>query len=100
MADDRYIDEATADKWARLSILWREASERLETIRLELLTELHVAEGKPLDVTNAAIDAVSGNAYMFHPQPEWTGGDSSDPKNTKFRKPHIAEGVATRFADR
>jgi len=28
-------------------------------------------------------------AYMSHPQQEWLGGDSSDPKNFTRRLPHI-----------
>jgi hypothetical protein len=39
------------------------------------------------------ISAIQSNLqeliYMCHPQPEWTGGDSSDPKNTKINFPHI-----------
>lgn len=31
-----------------------------------------------------------GLAYRLHPQSEWTGGDSSDPKNTVINAPHIA----------
>jgi len=83
------IDDTTADKWQRLATLWREANSNLEQIRLELLTELHITEGKPLEVVEEALNATNGQAYMFTPQSEWTGGDSSDPKNFKFRQPHI-----------
>ncbi len=33
--------------------------------------------------------ALAGLAYMFHPQEEWTGGDSSNPENYKIVTPHI-----------
>lgn len=83
------IDTATADQWHRLSNLWREASERLEQIRLELLTELNITEGRAVEEIEGALEAVQGNAYMFAPQSEWTGGDSSDPNNFKWNAPHI-----------
>jgi hypothetical protein len=83
------IDTATADKWHRLATFWREVNERLEQIRLELLTDLEITEGRPLEEVDAALSACNGNAYMFAPQSEWTGGDSSDPVNFKWRAPHI-----------
>ncbi len=30
-----------------------------------------------------------GYGYLTHPQSEWTGGDSSDPKNFTLREPNI-----------
>jgi hypothetical protein len=33
--------------------------------------------------------SMQGLIYMCHPQSEWTGGDSGDPKNTKINMPHI-----------
>lgn len=33
--------------------------------------------------------AIGSLAYMSHPQEEWLGGDSSDPKNFTRRMPHI-----------
>ncbi|MAG28102.1 hypothetical protein CMI47_21460 [Candidatus Pacearchaeota archaeon] len=89
--DDRHIDTETAEKWQRLATLWREAHERLEMIRLELLTELHVTEGRALQEIGMALDATSGNAYMFTPQSEWTGGDSSQAENFKWRAPHVVK---------
>jgi hypothetical protein len=32
-----------------------------------------------------------------HPQSEWTGGDSSDPKNYKLREPHAAGTLGRRY---
>lgn len=31
--------------------------------------------------------------YWWHPQPEWTGGDSVDPKNTVWNEPHIVSAL-------
>jgi len=30
-------------------------------------------------------------AYFYHVQPEWTGGDSLDPKNTVLREPALMQ---------
>jgi hypothetical protein len=88
-----HIDEQTAEKWQRLAHLWREATERLGTIRLELLTELHVTEGRAIQEAERALEAVQGNAYMFSPQPEWTGGDPCELENHKIRPPHIVNAA-------
>ncbi len=37
-----------------------------------------------------ASQTIQGLIYMTHPQPEWTGGDSSDSANFVKRFPHIA----------
>lgn len=34
--------------------------------------------------------SLQGLSYMTHPQTEWLGGDSGDPKNFTRRFPHIA----------
>ena len=86
----RHIDKDTADKWSKCADLWRTASTALADIELILLLEFSHTDGKAIDAVNKAIDAVSGQAYMFTPQPEWIGGDSADPKNHKTRLPHIA----------
>lgn len=31
--------------------------------------------------------------YWWTMQPEWTGGDSMDPRNTKWNQPHIVEAL-------
>lgn len=33
--------------------------------------------------------------YWWHPQPEWTGGDSRDPNNFKLNPPHIYKALVT-----
>jgi len=84
------IDQTTAEKWQRLSSLWREANNTLEQIQLELLTEIGLSGScKAIVAVEKALQATNGQAYMFTPQSEWMGGDSSDPKNFKFRQPHI-----------
>ena len=37
--------------------------------------------------------------YFYHPQEEWTGGDSSDPANYKHREPHIVGSFPARLAE-
>ncbi len=32
------------------------------------------------------------NGYFYHPQGEWTGGDSFDPAHTVTREPHFTNG--------
>jgi len=89
MATQKHIDTETADKWHKCAELWKTASDALHQIELILLLDLNMLENPASDAVRKAIDAVEGQAYMFTPQPEWVGGDSSDPKNYKFRPPHI-----------
>ena len=86
-----HITTEQADSWHRIATMFRTATESLEQARLELLTQLEVTEGRPLQEIERGLNALSGNAYMFTPQSEWLGGDSSDPKNFKFRPPHITK---------
>lgn len=83
------INGQTADQWAKCAALWRIATQALDDMEVLLLLEMGQTDGKPMDVLSKAIDSVSGNSYMFTPQPEWTGGDSADPKNTVYVEPHI-----------
>jgi hypothetical protein len=46
-------------------------------------------KAKCLEITNG-MDSF-GLAYRLHPQTQWKGGDSSDPKNFVVTSPHIAE---------
>lgn len=87
---DIHISPKKADIWRRISMLLSEAHSRVEEARSLLLLDLHITEGKAVEVTDAAAEALAGQGYMFVPQSEWTGGDSSDPDNFKWRKPHIA----------
>jgi hypothetical protein len=85
----KHIDNETAEKWAKAAALWRQASKDIEAVRVILLCELGQTEGKPIQVTETALEALNGQSYMFTPQTEWMGGDSHLDKNFKFRKPHI-----------
>ncbi len=38
-------------------------------------------------------ESLRGKAYGLHPQSEWLGGDSHDPKNFKTRWPHDVRAV-------
>lgn len=87
------IPKETADEWANIANLLSEASRLIEEAHTTLLLDLNITDGKPLEAIDKARDALSGLSYMFTPQTEWTGGDSSDPKNFKFNLPHIARGV-------
>ena len=55
--------------------------------------EGHVSDGphltKARKVLDGVQDAVSGQAYMFTPQPEWLGGPAHLKSNTCYRWPHI-----------
>jgi hypothetical protein len=85
----KHIDNETAEKWSRAAALWRQAKADIEAVRVILLSELDQTDGKAVKVTETALDALNGQAYMFTPQTEWMGGDSMLDKNFKFRKPHI-----------
>tara|TARA_R110000787_G_scaffold6217_1_gene22086 strand:+ start:550 stop:825 length:276 start_codon:yes stop_codon:yes gene_type:complete len=36
-------------------------------------------------------ETFKGLSYFLTPQSEWTGGDSTDESNFKYRKPHICK---------
>ena len=48
------------------------------------------------DYLIGAHHSLSGVPSMLHPQSEWTGGASDDPKNHKLREPHIV-GLNRRY---
>lgn len=59
-----------------------QASQTDDTETQEKLLEMSIRVGD-------ALNSVSGLAYLLHPQPEWTGGDSSEPANHVLREPHL-----------
>lgn len=83
------IDKKTADCWSQLAAKLKQISELADQCELILLLRLN-GEEKPLKVIRNILDAVNGQAYMFTPQTEWTGGDPSDSNNYKCNLPHIA----------
>lgn len=95
MSKTIYINEEDADKWRRAARLWQEVDNKVNEIRLILMLELAVTEGPAVETLDAALDTIAGNSYMFTPQSEWTGGDSTLEENHKTRAPHIAQGNPT-----
>lgn len=88
------ITREQAEQWEHLATLWKQASATLSEIEQCLMLEMGIVAGNPLDAIRKALDATNGQSYMFTPQSEWTGGDSMNPKNFKFRPPHIINGYA------
>jgi len=82
-------------QWESLERLAKDAVKAVESFDVALL----IASNSGDDETNAMLAAYSKRvhdaflslpaSYLFHPQPEWVGGDSSDPKNTIIREPHV-----------
>jgi len=88
----------TLDEWVELEKLAREAKaalERLERATGDLSFEHHskgnTAEFELLRKTHDRVFEANGTlaASLFHVQSEWTGGDSSDPKNHTLREPNL-----------
>ncbi len=86
-----YIDSEMADKWRSIADKWKQANCLLLDIRLELLRDIGVRSGPAIETVNRAIRETA-LSYEYTPQSEWTGGDSLDPNNFKYRFPHIMEG--------
>lgn len=88
----------TLKQWLTLEEKAREAGRVLQELMntaTELVTEHHKAENKAevellLKVHDRAWDATQTLApSLFHVQSEWTGGDSSNPRNTTLREPNL-----------
>jgi hypothetical protein len=47
-------------------------------------------------VTRGPAEDLAGLPYLLTPQPEWTGGDSTDPKNHRHKEPHYVGRFRTR----
>lgn len=85
-----HINEITAEQFRKLAAIAREAEEKVQellvsAVRADIPED---AKMKVLDWIKRA-ETFRGLSYFLTPQPEWTGGDSSDPKNFKIRAPHI-----------
>ena len=85
-----HIDPKEAAHWSSIAEKLRQVSQLIGECRLTLMLELNVLEGPPSELIDNIESAINGGSYLFTPQTEWTGGDSSDPKNFKTRLPHIA----------
>ena len=86
----RNISEADAARWQRLADMFRTAEKALADAPLVLMDLGAPMDGGAYEALRRAEEALRGQAYMFTPQPEWTGGDSLDPANFRIRAPHIA----------
>ena len=86
------IEKEQAEHWGQIAMNLAKISGLISECQLILLLKLDISnpEAKPLKAIDAIAEAASGQSYMFCPQTEWTGGDSSDPKNFKINLPHIA----------
>lgn len=85
----RYLSKSEEKEWQELADLWRVATSAVEEIQLKLMLDMGITHGPAMNAVSAARDCLAGNAYMFTPQPEWTGGDSMLDENYKIRAPHI-----------
>jgi len=84
------IDKSQAEHWSDIASKLRQIEQLVSDCQLTLLLKLHITDGKALKTINDIAETTNGMAYMFTPQSEWTGGDSSNPNNFKFTMPHIA----------
>jgi hypothetical protein len=84
------IAPETAAKWSQVAAKLKQISELACECRMILMLELEIVDGKPMKIIETIEDSASGQSYMFTPQTEWTGGDSSNPKNFKETLPHVA----------
>lgn len=103
----REISPLTREEWKNLEILADTASQALLKFQIALIHATDKAPEKdparaPLQ---AQVDRVAAAhqgflaGYFYHPQPEWLGGDSRDPKNFAQREPHIVSGMCSSRRD-
>lgn len=83
------ITNEVAEHWSEIAQRLREASRLVGEAQVILMTKLGHVKGNAFDKLNACEEALNGQAYMFTPQSEWLGGDSSNPANFAFRRPHV-----------
>lgn len=85
-------------QWRDLESKASAAGKALDDLKFALLQEaMHCERHADSDLRDKLLaeskklqDAMILPAYFYHCQPEWTGGDSSDPANHKLVEPHIA----------
>ena len=80
-----------ASQYSMLAAQARKVSAELDALALQAL-QADIPEASKVNIFKwlERAEPFSGLAYFLTPQPEWTGGDSSDPKNTVLTEPHIA----------
>ena len=97
---NRLFSSLSLAQWQEIEGLADAAAKARTALTHKLLaTAGQLVERDPCLCT-ALIEVASKDlpAYFFHPQPEWTGGDSMDPKNTITREPHVAPMPRRRVA--
>lgn len=82
----------TREEWETLQSLADKAEQALNALKNHLLL-LPKEDDKTrlflLDLADCVPSLGKLTPCMLHVQPEWTGGDSRDPKNTRYREPHV-----------
>lgn len=79
-------NQMTVEDYDRVETTLRQVKEMIDPIWRLALEKNAIRLRQDL----GEIDHLVGSlAYMSHPQEEWLGGDSSDPKNFTRRLPHI-----------
>ncbi len=89
----RYIDEDERGKWVTIAEQLAEAYSLISQAEVSAILTLN-KDGNEAKVCHRISDVrqeLAGLSYLCLPQQEWTGGDSSDSGNFKYRPPHISE---------
>ena len=80
-------------QWAELEKLADAFHTAKQALEVALLQAAKTAENKDDEVLRDRLLAETDRnplpSYFYHCQPEWTGGDSQNPKNHVLREPHI-----------
>lgn len=88
----KHITQVKADQYRYLATL----AKNIESAISELVVATAKADIPELAKVNILnwidrAETFRGLSYFLTPQTEWTGGDSSNPKNFRVNAPHIAE---------
>lgn len=87
----RYLTPDQIQVWDTVSVQLRAAREAIDNAFYCALLSLPSEQTEKLiPVLQKLSEELSGLPYLSTPQSEWMGGDSTDPKNFKYRPPHIA----------
>ncbi len=87
---DHYMTIKDHQEVKRLQELAAAAQAAIDRFEQEVCASELLPEEAVHWVMNERLGSIMrGLAYFLTPQREWTGGNSADPKNYKFRYPHI-----------
>ena len=90
----------TCEQWMKIEAAAKQAQDGLSALQ-DALTNIaydhknasNQPEAEFLIRLASLVSDASGSKevmpYFYHPQSEWMGGDSSNPKNYRKREPHI-----------